>query len=121
MISPAIQYRKERRSARGAGAALQKQVKIRPLGKLDGFTVWLVDGAQVRRQVLVVLVEGGTRGRMLVTRDEGVQPTCGVKVGSRKSHKYGGVSIQRTAIHISVIVSFATNSMQKQPKGRRRE
>ena len=49
MINPEIQYLKERRSPRGAGAALQKQVKIRPLGELDGFTVWLVDGAQVRR------------------------------------------------------------------------
>ena len=46
------------------------------------------DGAQVRRQVLVVLVEGGTRGRMLVTRDEGVQPTCGVKVCSWQTHKH---------------------------------
>ena len=48
--------------------------------EVDG--VGPADGAQVGRQVLVVLCQGGTRGRILMTRDKGVQPTCSVKMGS---------------------------------------
>ena len=51
MINPEIQYLRERRTPRGAGAALQKEVKIRPLGKLGHFNVWLVDGPTVRRRL----------------------------------------------------------------------
>ena len=49
MISPQMDYLKQRRTPRGAGAALQRQVKIRLLGKLGHFPVWLVDGPAVRR------------------------------------------------------------------------
>jgi hypothetical protein len=58
VISPEIQYLKERRTPRGAGAALQKQVKIKPLGKLGHFVVWLVDGPAVRRLLDVDFVMG---------------------------------------------------------------
>jgi hypothetical protein len=49
MISPQMDYLRQRRSRTGASPKLQQAVKIKYLGRLDGFPVWLVDGAQVRR------------------------------------------------------------------------
>jgi hypothetical protein len=48
-LNPEIQYLKERKTPLGAPPALQRKVKIRLLGKLGHFHVWLVDGPNVRR------------------------------------------------------------------------
>jgi hypothetical protein len=49
MLGPEIQYLKERKTPLGAPPALQRQVKIRRLGRIGHFDVWLVDGPAVRR------------------------------------------------------------------------
>ena len=48
-MEPEIQYLKERTTPHGAPPALQRQAKIRLLGQLGHFPVWLVDGPAVRR------------------------------------------------------------------------
>lgn len=58
MISPQMDYLKQRRTSRGAGTALQREAKIRPLGKLGHFPVWLVDGPVVRRTMDTDFVMG---------------------------------------------------------------